>query len=206
MQYLCLIFTMITRYRNKVVFLKPGRLKDNQKQKDFSQKSKYFSLEDVKTVIKLLLDKGADVNIKDKYGKTILEQVNEEKPRYNYDEVVRLLKAAGAKTVLSHSVISQASTDLSGADIEFLKQCRIQQTDIDIIPKLGKKTQTEMYAWIDARDCGKLEPFKISRNYLRTFRPNTHPPAAPEGFTLSYFTNAEVEYYWQLSMIPPSFK
>ncbi len=102
--------------------------------------------------------------------------------------------------------LAGANAELSNTDIEFLKQCGVQQTDIDIIPKLDKETQAEMYAWIAARDCSKLEPFKASRNQLRATRPNTRPPAAPEGFSLDYFTDAEFKYYLELLRIPPSFK
>jgi ankyrin repeat protein len=44
-------------------------------------------------VVEILLQKGADVNAKDKSGKTALSEAT----RYNHEDVVKLLKARGAK-------------------------------------------------------------------------------------------------------------
>jgi hypothetical protein len=88
---------------------------------------------------------------------------------------------------------------LTTADIQFLNdQCKIGQPDIDVIPKLGAKTQQNLLSRIAKRDCAQLQPFIASRNYFRQLKPNTAIPLAPAGWSIDYMTDEEFKQYLKI--------
>lgn len=88
---------------------------------------------------------------------------------------------------------------LTTADTQFLTdQCKIGQSDIDVIPKLSADTQQSLLSRIAQRNCALLQPFIASRNYLRQLKPNTVIPLTPPGWNVSYMTDEEFRQYLKI--------
>jgi hypothetical protein len=142
--------------------------------------------------LKLLIAKGADVNAKDNQGKMALYYAQ----AHANNDMIKLLVHAGA---IGGKMPELPPSGLTVADIKFLAdQCQIEQSDIDAISKLDKKTQEVIVARTAMRDCKLLQPFTTSRKYYRQLKPNEHLPMPPPGFDCSYFTEDEFEKYQKI--------
>lgn len=91
---------------------------------------------------------------------------------------------------------SGSATGLTTQDIDFLtKQCLIDQADVNVIPKLKEETRNYLYFVIAHRDCKLLEPFKVTREFLKKFTPPPDKsPFPPKGFKNDFLTSEESKY------------
>jgi hypothetical protein len=92
-----------------------------------------------------------------------------------------------------------AQAELSAADKEFLlQQCQVPQEDVDVFPKLDKRTQTGILGYIIAKDCQKLVPYKESRNFYRhllQLKPDEKMPKLPPRWDFAALTEEEFLNY-----------
>ncbi len=137
---------------------------------------------------KLLITKGANVNAKDKWGMTALSRAE------GNSDMIKLLRQAGGKGSTSSE---QVPTALTAADVKFLtEKCLIDPVDIKIIPQLSKEARAKLLPLLAKRDCNLLNPFKVTRAYIKKFRPVPKIiPKSPYGWDIDYFTPEEQEYY-----------
>jgi len=119
----------------------------------------------------------------------------------------KIIFSLAISTLMACCFLTQANAELSSADKEFLlKQCQVSQEDIDIIPNLKKEVQDKISTWIVSKDCEKLAPFKISRDYYRQLlrlepaAPVPFPP--PQGWHTDYLTDKEYENYGDILSDP----
>jgi hypothetical protein len=105
---------------------------------------------------------------------------------------------------------SQANAEFSGLDKEFLKkQCQVSQDDVDVVLSLKKEVQDKITSWITAKDCEKIVPFKVSRNYykqLLRLEPTAPIPQPPEGWHTDYLTDKEYDNYTSILADPKHFQ
>jgi hypothetical protein len=172
-------------------------------------------------IVRLLLERKAEVNHIDKSGQTPLMFASAGPPqntqlliahgaRINIKDnkgntafyyaqahanqpVIALLVKAGAN---GGKMPAPAATSLSAADRTFLAQtCQVPAPDIDVIPQLDKDTQPELLSRIALRDCSLLQSFINSRNYFHQLKPNTAIPMPPAGWNASYLTEEEMKQF-----------
>jgi hypothetical protein len=94
--------------------------------------------------------------------------------------------------VMSSAVVW--SEGLTADDINFLKnKCLVEQSDIDVIPKLAPEVTNNLYSLIAKRDCDLLKPFKVSRKYFRDNMSTCefNDLMSPEGWSSTYLTKEE---------------
>jgi hypothetical protein len=85
---------------------------------------------------------------------------------------------------------------LTMEEIDFLtKQCLIDRADIDIIKHFDNIVQANILKWTVDKDCKKLTPFKVSREYYRKLGYDKPIPLAPAGWDIAYFTSEEFKRY-----------
>jgi hypothetical protein len=98
--------------------------------------------------------------------------------------------------------LSRANAQLSVVDKDFIiKECKIAQADIPVIPRLSDDTQAILQARIHKRNCLLLEPFETSRNYYRQLLqlgPHEPLPAPPAVWNSMYLTADEFENYMKI--------
>jgi ankyrin repeat protein len=141
-------------------------------------------------IAQLLLARGAHVNLLNNKEKTAfwVAQANANQ------EVITVLVKAGAN---GGKMPAATASGLNAADMQFLaEQCKIEQADIDVIPKLDEKTKQFLLGRIALRDCSLFNRFVASRNYFRACKPNAALPMPPAGWDASYLTQEESKS-WQ---------
>ncbi len=95
--------------------------------------------------------------------------------------------------------LRSSQIELTTEDVDFLKnQCNMEQVDVDVIPQLDGRTQAEISEWIAAKDCKKLTPLKVSRDYYRQLSLDKVIPLAPAGWDIAYLTDAEWRNYLEI--------
>jgi hypothetical protein len=179
-------------------------------------------------LVHLLLDRHADVNHSDKYGRTPL--ISATCPECQ-PEVARLLLVSGAdvnsRDVQGNTAIYYAqaqanqkvvavlvkaganggkmpaapASGLTAADIQFLTEtCKIERQDIDVIHKLDANTQQMLLSRIALRDCALLHPFTSVRNYFRQLNPNAALPMPPYDWVHAdiYLTGEELKQFQKI--------
>jgi ankyrin repeat protein len=137
----------------------------------------------------LLLAKGADVNAQDNKGKTAFyyAQINANQG------VIAVLVKAGAN---GGKMPEATTTALTVADQKFLiTECKIEQSDIDVISKLDADTQKMLLSRITMRNCSLFNSFTASRKYFRQLKPNVALPTPPADWDISYLTDEEIKQY-----------
>lgn len=147
-------------------------------------------------IARLLLAKGADVNAQNSQGRTAFYYA---RLNANLGVITALVKAGangGKMPALPHA-------RLEPADIQFLnKQCKIEQPDIDVIPKLHIETRQMLMARIAMRECDLLVPFTISRGYYRQIIEKA-PMPSPRGWDpVNYLTDEEIRQYQEITGEP----
>jgi ankyrin repeat protein len=184
-------------------------------------------------MVKLLLDKGADVNHRDKVGRTPLFDAtaqrcpsentrlllargadvnamdNKGRTAFYYAQananqgVMEVLVKAGAN---GGKMPEAAPAGLTAADKQFLTgECKIEQSDIDVIPKLDAKTQQMLLSRIAMRNCTLLNSFNAVRNYYRSLKPKERLPM-PSGDWVNadiYLTDEEFNRYVKIMQEAP---
>jgi ankyrin repeat protein len=140
-------------------------------------------------VAKALITAGADVNAKNNNGNTALYAAEAN----GNSDMIKLLKQMGGQ---GGKLPEQVPSTLTAADADFLlRQCLLEQSDIDAIPKLEKGIQKLLFSRIALRDCKLLAGFKASRNYYRQLKPNSKIPLPPAGWDSHYLTDEEFDRY-----------
>lgn len=81
------------------------------------------------------------------------------------------------------------------SNTQVLTQCKVPQADITIIQKLSAETQTKIGAW---KTCAEVAPFKASRVYYKSLKPNTKIPLPPSNWDTNYLTDEEFNKYIDL--------
>lgn len=143
-------------------------------------------------MVKLLLEKGADMNARNNQGNTALYEAE-----INVNmNVMALLRQSGAE---GGKLPKEIPSELTSDDVRFLSdQCHMDRSDIDIIPRLEKKVQPKLFARIAMRDCNLLSSYKTSREYYRQLKPNTRIPMSPAGWSIDYLTKDEFKKYEEI--------
>ena len=135
--------------------------------------------------VKLLLARGAELEAQDNKGWTAFHcaQVS------NNREIMGALVEAGAN---GGKMPAPEATALTAADKEFLTgQCKIEQQDIDVIPKLDDKVKQMLLSRTALRDCALMKGFVATREYFRSLKPNAALPTPPAGLDLDFLTDEE---------------
>ena len=140
---------------------------------------------------RLLLSKGADINATDNKGKTAFyyAQANANQA------VMEALVKAGAN---GGKMPEAPPAQLTAEDKQFLtSKCKIEPSDIDVIPKLAAKTQQQLVSQIAMRDCTLLNTFKAVRNYYNSLKPKKalKMPPADWVYADTYLTEEEYNRY-----------
>ena len=148
---------------------------------------------------RLLLNKGADVNAKDNKGRTAFyyAQANANQG------VMEVLVKAGAN---GGKMPEAPPSGLTAADEQFLTgECKIEQSDIDVIPKLDAKTQQMLLSRIAMRNCTLLNSFKAVRNYYRSLKPKEAMPMPTGDWVHAdiYLTEEEFNRYVKIMQEAP---
>ena len=95
---------------------------------------------------------------------------------------------------------------LTAEDKQFLtSKCKIEPSDIDVIPKLAAKTQQQLLSRIAMRNCTLLNSFKAVRNYYNSLKPNVRLPMPPGdwGYADIYLTEEEFNRYVKIMQEAP---
>jgi hypothetical protein len=92
-----------------------------------------------------------------------------------------------------------AQDNLTADDIKFLKSCNIEQSDIDVIPKLPPdgKEKIELVLESHKKNCNMpiLREFKATREFLRKFTPPPETcPMPPVNYDNNFLTKEETDY------------
>jgi ankyrin repeat protein len=148
---------------------------------------------------RLLLSKGADINATDNKGKTAFyyAQANANQA------VMEALVKAGAN---EGKIPEAPPAKLSAADKQFLtSKCKIEPSDIDVIPKLAANTQQQLLSQIAMRNCTLLNSFKSVRNYYNSLKPKVSLPLPPGdwGYAEIYLTEEEFNRYVKIMQEAP---
>ena len=176
-------------------------------------------------MVKLLLDRQADVNHRDKYGRSPLFDAacqkcppenarlllaggadvnardNKGKTAFYYAQananqgVMEVLVKAGAN---GGKMPAALPSGLTAADKQFLAgECKIEQPDIDVIPKLEVKTQQMLQSRIAMRNCTLLKSFIAVRNYYHQLKPKERLKMPPADWVNAdiYLTDDEFNQY-----------
>ena len=184
-------------------------------------------------MVKLLLDRGADVNHRDKIGRTPLFDAtcskcppenarlllargadvnakdNKERTAFysaqaNANQgVMEVLVKAGAN---GGKMPEAPPSGLTAADKQFLTgECKIEQSDIDVIPKLDAKTQQMLLSRTAMRNCALLNSFKAVRNYYRSLKPKERLPMPTGDWVHAdiYLTDEEFDRYVKIMREAP---
>ena len=131
------------------------------------------------------------MNAKDNKGRTAFyyAQANA------YQGVMEVLVKAGAN---GGKMPEAPPSGLTAADKQFLTgECKIEQSDIDVIPKLDAKTQQMLLSRVAMRNCTLLSSFKAVRNYYGALKPKERLPM-PSGDWVNadiYLTEEEFNRY-----------
>jgi len=188
---------------------------------------------DKSEMVKLLLDRMADVNHRDKSGRTPLFDAacskcppenarlllakgadinatdNKGKTAFYYAQananqgVMEVLVKAGAN---GGKMPEAAPAKLTAADKQFLtSECKIEPSDIDAIPKLTTKTQQQLLSRIAMRNCTLLNSFKVVRNYYNSLKPKEalKMPPGDWGYAEIYLTDEEFNRYVKIMQEAP---
>ena len=140
---------------------------------------------------RLLLARGADVNAMDSKGRTAFyyAQANANQG------VMEVLVKAGAN---GGKMPEATPSEITAADKQFLTgECKIDQSDIDVIPKLDAKTQQMLLSRIAMRNCTLLSSFKAVRNYYKSLKPKERLPMPTGDWVHAdiYLTDEEFNRY-----------
>jgi hypothetical protein len=95
---------------------------------------------------------------------------------------------------------------LTAADKQFLTgECKIEQSDIDVIPKLDTKTQQMLLSRIAMRNCILLNSFKAVRNYYSSLKPKVRLPMPTGDWVHAdiYLTEEEFNRYVKIMQEAP---
>jgi ankyrin repeat protein len=172
----------------------------NVNQRDFSGRTPLFDAACADCnprIARLLLARGADVNAQNSQGRTAFYYA-----RLNANRgVIAVLVKAGAN---GGKMPALPHTRLKPEDIQFLAdQCKIEQPDIDVIPRLNIKTRKMLMAEIAMQDCELLVPFTISRGYYRQIIEKA-PMPSPRGWDpIAYLTGEEIMQYQKITGLAP---
>jgi hypothetical protein len=98
----------------------------------------------------------------------------------------------------------KAQNNLTADDIKFLKSCNIEQSDIDVIPKLPPDGKEKIELVLESRkkNCNMpiLREFKATREFLRKFTPAPESsPMPPENYSGDFLTKEETDYINNIS-------
>jgi len=148
---------------------------------------------------RLLLTKGADVNARDNKGETAFYYAQ---ANANQDVIEVLVKAGANGGKMPAAKLS----GLTEVDKQFLTtECKIERADIDVIPKLGEKTQQLLLQRIAMRNCMLLSSFKAVRTYFRQINPKERLPAPPVEWVHAdiYLTEEEFNQYKKIMREAP---
>lgn len=129
---------------------------------------------------------GSRVTIKDENGQKIIMESN-----------LKGIKV-GDLVLLKGELFKVESfrTELTAQDVEFLtKQCSIDRSDVNVIPKLEEQTRMKLMSRIDRKDCKLFAQFKASREYFKSLKPKSQIPLAPAGWNIDYLTKKEFSQY-----------
>lgn len=109
---------------------------------------------------------------------------------------MRLILCAAILTLAATCISGQAAA-VKADDVAFMtQQCGIDQSDVNVIPKLHKKKRAELLSLVARRDCALLKSFKDTRLYYRQLTPNLRPmPMLPALWDVDYLTDAEFLHY-----------
>ena len=94
---------------------------------------------------------------------------------------------------------AKAQDNLTADDIKFLKSCNIEQSDIDVIPKLPPdgKEKIELVLESNKKNCNMpiMKEFKATREFLRKFTPPPEScPMPPVNYSSDFLTKEETDY------------
>ena len=140
---------------------------------------------------RLLLSKGADINATDNKGKTAFYYAQANANQAVMEALVKA-EANGGK------MPDAPPAQLTAEDKQFLtSKCKIEPSDIDVIPKLAAKTQQQLVSQIAMRDCTLLNTFKAVRNYYNSLKPKKalKMPPADWVYADTYLTEEEYNRY-----------
>jgi len=140
---------------------------------------------------RLLLSKGADINATDNKGKTAFYYAQANANQAVMEALVKA-EANGGK------MPDAPPAQLTAEDKQFLtSECKIEPSDIDVIPKLAAKTQQQLVSQIAMRDCTLLNSFKAVRNYYNSLKPKKalKMPPADWVYADTYLTEEEYNRY-----------
>jgi|GEM_PF-1263561 len=140
---------------------------------------------------RLLLSKGADINATDNKGKTAFYYAQANANQAVMEALVKA-EANGGK------MPDAPPAQLTAEDKQFLtSECKIEPSDIDVIPKLAAKTQQQLVSQIAMRDCTLLNTFKAVRNYYNSLKPKKalKMPPADWVYADTYLTEEEYNRY-----------
>ena len=84
---------------------------------------------------------------------------------------------------------------LTSENIEFLKQCLIDQADIGVIPQLNNDGRRPIFSAIKNKSCEQLAQYKTSREYFKKLDVNKAIPLAPARWSIDYLTKEEFKQY-----------
>ncbi|MFZ1980358.1 MAG: ankyrin repeat domain-containing protein, partial [Smithella sp.] len=148
---------------------------------------------------RLLLAKGADINATDNKGKTAFYYA---KANANQG-VMEVLVKAGAN---GGKMPEAPPAKLTAADKQFLtSECKIEPSDIDVIPRLAAKTQQQLLSRIAMRNCTLLNSFKAVRNYYNSLKPKEALKMPPGDWVYAdmYLTEEEFNRYVKIMQEAP---
>jgi uncharacterized membrane protein len=105
---------------------------------------------------------------------------------------------AGDKILVTVTInqLYDRQRELTAEEKDFLtRQCLIDRADVEMIKQLSNNDQANILQWTAAKDCKKLTPFKVSREYYRKIGYDKAIPLAPAGWSINYLRKEEFERY-----------
>ncbi|HUN56322.1 MAG TPA: hypothetical protein VMU29_14310 [Smithella sp.] len=99
---------------------------------------------------------------------------------------------------------ARAQDKLSADDVKFLKSCNLEQSDIDVIPKLPPGGQEKINLVLESskKNCNMvlMKEYKATRDYLKKYTPVPDSiPMPPESYNSEFLTKEESDYINDIS-------